>query len=77
MRVTSGRISLIIFTMLASTGMRAAHADAARDAVDRVVADYIRLYSGPTLDRWQTLFHPAVVIALPADDGSITTRTLD
>jgi hypothetical protein len=63
--------------MLASTGMRAAHADAARDAVDRVVADYIRLYSGPTLDRWQTLFHPAVVIALPADDGSITTRTLD
>jgi len=76
MRITSGRISLIIFAMLALAGMRAAHADAARDAVDRVVADYIRLYAGPTLDRWQALFHPAVVVAFPADDGSITTRTL-
>lgn len=67
--------SLILVTMLALTGC-AAHADPARAAVDRVVADYIGLYAGPTLDRWQTLFHPAVVVAFPAEDGSITTRTL-
>jgi len=68
--------SLILVAMLALTGVRAAHADPGRAAVDRVVADYIGLYAGPTLDRWQTLFHPAVVVAFPADDGSIMTRTL-
>ena len=62
--------------MLALSGMHAAHADPARAAVDRVVADYIGLYAGPTLDRWQTLFHPAVVVAFPAEDGTITTRGL-
>lgn len=62
--------------MLALTGMQVAQADPARAAVDQVVADYIGLYAGPTLDRWQALFHPAVVVAFPADDGSITTRTL-
>ena len=51
--------------------------DPVRAAVDRLVADYIGLYAGPTIDRWQTLFHPAVVVAFPDDDGSITTRTLD
>jgi SnoaL-like domain len=49
----------------------------ARAAVDRVVADYIGLYTGPTIDRWQSLFHPAVVVASPDEDGSIRTRTLD
>lgn len=68
---------LIVLAMLALAGLRAAHADPARDAVERVVSDYIDLYAGPTLDRWQTLFHPAVVVAFPADDGSITTRGLD
>jgi hypothetical protein len=63
--------------MLALTGMQSAQAEPARAAVDRLVADYIGLYAGPTLDRWQMLFHPAVVVAFPADDGSITTRTLD
>ena len=51
--------------------------DPARTAVERVVADYIGLYTGPTLDRWRTLFHPAVVVASPDADGSIRTRTLD
>lgn len=68
---------LIFFAMLAMTGIQVAHADPAREAVDRLVADYIGLYAGPTLDRWQTLFHPAVVVAFPADDGSITVRGLD
>ncbi len=51
--------------------------DPARAAVDRLVADYIGLYAGPTIDRWRTLFHPAVAVAFPDDDGSIRTRTLD
>ena len=51
--------------------------DPARAAVERVVADYIGLYAGPTIDRWRTLFHPAVVVAFPDEDGSIRTRTLD
>ena len=62
---------------LVFAGAHAAHADPARAAVDRVVADYVGLYTGPTLDRWRTLFHPAVVIAFPDDDGTITTRGLD
>lgn len=75
---TAFRHSLLIsFALLAFTDIQAAHADPARAAVDQVVTDYIGLYSGPTLDRWQMLFHPAVVVAFPADDGSITARTLD
>lgn len=44
--------------------------------VQLVIDDYIGLYTGPTLDRWQTLFHPAVVVAFPGDDGVIVTRNL-
>jgi hypothetical protein len=62
--------------VIALAGVRAAEADPAQAAVEEVVANYIGLYAGPTLDRWQALFHPAVVVAFPADDGSITTRTL-
>jgi hypothetical protein len=51
--------------------------DPARAAVEQVIADYIGLYTGPTLDEWRTVFHPAVVVAAPDDDGSIRTRTLD
>ena len=51
--------------------------DESRAAVDLLVADYIGLYAGPTLDRWRTLFHPAVIVAFPDEDGSIRTRTLD
>jgi kynurenine formamidase len=50
--------------------------DSARSAVDRLVADYIGLYTGPTLERWTSLFHPAVVVASPGEDGTIRTRTL-
>jgi hypothetical protein len=49
----------------------------ARAEIDRVVSDYVGLYAGPTLDRWKALFHPAMIAAFPADDGSITVRTLD
>ena len=46
-------------------------------AVERLVADYIGLYAGPTIDRWKTLFHPAVVVAFPDQDGSIRVRNLE
>jgi len=73
----------LLFAMIAMACVHAAPAAAdsstepARAAVDRLVADYIGLYAGPTLDRWRTLFHPAVVVAFPDDDGSIRTRSLD
>ena len=81
---------LLLFAMLFVGSIQAAYAspaaipdsanslaDPARAAVDRLVVDYIGLYAGPTIEQWQTLFHPAVVVAFPDDDGSIRTRTLD
>jgi hypothetical protein len=44
---------------------------------ERLVAEYIELYSGPTLDRWRTLFHPSVLVAFPDRDGSVQVRNLD
>ncbi len=59
--------------------VQAAHAspESNRAAVDKVVADYIGLYAGPTLEPWSQLFHPAVVVAFPGDDRAIVTRSLD
>jgi len=78
--VRSGISLFAAALVMAGIGMPAAAAastDPAQQAVDRLVADYIGLYAAPTLDRWRTLFHPAVVVAFPDDDGSIRTRTLD
>jgi hypothetical protein len=78
-----GTARIVLLATIAVTSFHAVPAtadsstDPARAAVDRLVADYIGLYARPTLDRWQTLFHPAVVVAFPDDDGSILTRTLD
>ena len=67
----------VVMAILWMPSTAAASSDPARAAVDQLVADYIGLYAAPTLDRWRTLFHPAVVVAFPDDDGSIRTRTLD
>jgi SnoaL-like protein len=78
--VRSGMLPFAAALVMACISMPAAAAastDPARVAVDLLVADYIGLYAAPTLDRWRTLFHPAVVVAFPDDDGSIRTRTLD
>jgi hypothetical protein len=48
-----------------------------RVAIDRVLADYIGLYARDTLPRWKTLFHPALSVAFPGDDGGILVRNLD
>jgi hypothetical protein len=67
----------LLFAWIALACGAAAHASTEGDraAVDRIVADYIGLYSGPTLEPWSQLFHPAVVVAFPGDDGAIVTRT--
>ena len=90
MRTNARRSMSLLFAMIVMTLCRAAaaspattpsaagpSADAALAAVDRVIADYIGLYAGPTIDRWRTLFHPAVIVASPDEDGSIRTRSLD
>jgi Putative lumazine-binding len=48
-----------------------------RAAIEKVVADYIGLYTRTTLDRWKELFHPALTVVSPGDDGSIRVRPLD
>jgi hypothetical protein len=54
-----------------------APAGAADDPIDRVLHDYIALYTKDTLDAWRALFHPAFVAGFTNDDGSTTSRTLD
>ncbi len=68
---------LILLAMIAWTAQEPVHAATERTAVEQVVADFVGLYAGPTLERWKSLFHPAAVVAFPGDGGSITTRTLD
>jgi hypothetical protein len=76
---TTARIGMSLLAALLVAVAPAARSsdDPARTAVDALVADYIGLYAGPTLERWQALFHPAVVVAFPDADGTIRTRTLD
>jgi len=49
----------------------------ARAAVERVVADYVGLYTRSTLDQWKTLFHDSLVVAYPMKEGGIRTRGLE
>lgn len=85
-RVVLWRLLSIPAVLLAATpadteapaaAREAAPPTAPRAAVDRLVADYIGLYAGPTIDRWKTLFHPSVVVAFPGEDGSIRIRNLE
>ncbi len=48
-----------------------------RAAIEKVVTDYIGLYTRTTLDRWRELFHPALTVVSPGDDGAIRVRALD
>jgi hypothetical protein len=77
MRTTAIFGTTLLLALLVATASRADPASPANAAVEKLVADYIGLYTGSTLDRWRTLFHPAVVIAFPGDDGTIVTRNLD
>jgi hypothetical protein len=53
--------------------------DAKRDRteVDKVVRDYVGLYTAQTVDQWKTLFHPDLRVAHPAEDGTIRVRNLE
>lgn len=48
-----------------------------RAAIEKAVADYVGLYARPSLERWKSLFHPSLVVAHPAENGTIRTRGLE
>jgi hypothetical protein len=48
-----------------------------RKNLDKVIKDYIGLYTKDTLDDWKNLFHPSVTVVFPADDGGINVRNLE
>lgn len=45
--------------------------------LDRLVADYIDLYTRDALPRWKALFLPTFTVASTAADGGVSTRNLD
>ncbi len=45
--------------------------------LDRLVANYIDLYTRDALPRWKALFLPTFTVASTAADGGVSTRTLD
>ena len=48
-----------------------------RAEIEKLVADYVGLYTMPTLDAWKTLFHPALTVSSPGPDGPIRVRDLE
>jgi Putative lumazine-binding len=48
-----------------------------KDALQKVIKDYIGLYRADSLDQWKLLFHPSVTVVFPADDGSVNVRNLE
>src|SRR5262245_36089582 len=45
--------------------------------LDKVVADYVRLYRRDSLPEWKKLFLPYFTVASTREDGSVTERTLE
>ena len=48
-----------------------------RVEVDKVVQDYVGLYTAKTLDQWKMLFHPDLRVSHPSEDGTIRVRNLE
>jgi len=48
-----------------------------KEALQKVLKDYIGLYRADSLDQWKLLFHPSVTVIFPADDGSVNVRSLE
>jgi hypothetical protein len=44
--------------------------------LQKLVANYVGLYTKPTLTDWKKLFHPSLIVVNPNRDGSITIRNL-
>jgi hypothetical protein len=53
------------------------NSDQSREALQKVLKDYIELYRPDTLDQWKLLFHPSVTVVFPADDGTVNVRNLE
>lgn len=48
-----------------------------KEALQKVLKDYIGLYRADSLDQWKLLFHPSVTVVFPADDGTVNVRNLE
>ncbi|MGH9862979.1 MAG: nuclear transport factor 2 family protein [Candidatus Acidiferrales bacterium] len=79
------RLSLVrgvgLLVLLAACGgapaLAQGPAEESRPALDKILHDYISLYTRATLDQWKTLFHPSLTVAHAAADGSIRVRNLE
>jgi hypothetical protein len=72
-------ISIVVtFFLLVSIGSPAQSrkAQSSEADIDRVVADYTKLYNAKDLEQWRRLFHPDVRISSPDANGDILVRNL-
>lgn len=74
-------IIISLFVLFVGTVLHAQSANrparsASGSTVERVIADYTALYNANDLEEWRKLFHPDLVVASPADDGSTSVRNL-
>jgi SnoaL-like domain len=67
-------ISLILAAASSPAQPRKARTSAAE--LDRVLADYTKLYNAKDLAEWRKLFHPELQVASPDADGAILIRNL-
>jgi SnoaL-like domain len=70
---------LLSIVFLASTLVIADEVNSgeSKEALHKVLKDYIGLYRADSLDQWKLLFHPSVTIVFPADYGSTNVRNLE
>ncbi len=73
--------TLVLLAVMPIAGGRGAAAPgaaaASRQAIEKVVSDYVGLYTATTLDRWKALFHPGLTVASPQDNGGVRVRGLE
>ncbi len=72
------RISMVLTCLAVLLCAQRAQPQASdRAEIEKLVADYVELYAGNTLDTWKLLFHPALIVASPKADGTIQVRGLE
>lgn len=69
---------VVLLVLLAGTTLQAQTGKSQSSAsdLDRVVADYTKLYNAKQLEEWRKLFHPEVRVSSPDASGSIVVRNL-
>jgi ketosteroid isomerase-like protein len=72
-----GALMVIVALIAPGCGQAADPVTAPDDQIDRLLHDYLALYTKDTLDAWRGLFHPDFVAAFTNPDGTTTSRTLD